>query len=313
MKLAHQYQIRRNLNLWESLPIKLAQKWVFSQWRAIFGGNLKALISGGAALDPQLVNIFTAAGIPLLQGYGLTETSGAVTYTHGIYNDADTVGTPMTGVELAISEDGEVLIKAPFVSDGYYQDPQKTKAIFDDSGWLHTGDLGEITPAGLLKLKGVKKTYFKLSTGKYVSAYPLESQLEQSPLIKRAITLAPNQKFCAMLIFPNLPILAEKAQQMGLNLQMEELLHHSCIIALYQTLIDETNCHLPYWSNVRKFKLIPSLPEGLRDAEAMELFRHEIAVLYDEEAKSEVISPAIAVSCPTIKPYTCPVYAQSLH
>jgi long-chain acyl-CoA synthetase len=311
LTIINQYQIGHKSNFIYDLKLKLVRKYVFASLRSLFGNKLKSLISGGAGLDAHLANFFTGVGIPLLQGYGLTETSGVVTYTHGLDNRAGTVGKPIPEVILNIAQDGEVLIKAPFVSAGYYKDPVHTATILDQEGWLHTGDMGEITPEGLLKLTGVKKAHFKLSTGKYVSAESLESQLETSPLIKRAIALAPNHKFCGMLIFPDLVNLHIKAEEIGLKLKPEELLNNACIIALYQSLIDETNCYLPYWSNVRKFKLIDHLPEGLSDAQVMELFTQEIALMYHEENKIEILEET-ANSCPMINPYSCPTYGKSI-
>ena len=311
MSLAEGYRIGHKAHL----PTKLISQIVFKEVKSLFGGNLKALISGGAGLNPSLANIFMAMGIPLVQGYGLTETSGVVTYTQDeSENCAETVGTPISGVSLKVAEDGEILIKSPYITPGYYNDSDLTDQILDKEGWLHTGDVGFVTSNGSLKLTGVKKAHFKLSTGKYVSALPLESQLQSNPLIKRAIALAPNYKFCSMLIFPEINNLRKEAEKIDLdvNVTIEELLQHSCILALYQKLIDETNCHLPYWSHVRKFKLIDHCPQELADAEIIKLFQQEINDIYHKSTKHSHHSSEISSMCPAVEVYSCPAYAQSI-
>ena len=312
MSLAEGYRIGNKAHL----PTKLISQIVFKEVKSLFGGNLKALISGGAGLNPSLANIFMAMGIPLVQGYGLTETSGVVSYTQDEFdNCAETVGTPISGVSLKVAEDGEILIKSPYITPGYYNDSGLTDQILDKEGWLHTGDVGFVTSDGSLKLTGVKKAHFKLSTGKYVSALPLESQLQANSLIKRAIALAPNYKFCSMLIFPDIDNLWKKAEKMELdiNVTLEELLQHSCILALYQKLIDETNCHLPYWSHVRKFKLIDHCPQELADAEIIKLFQQEINDIYHKSTKHSHHSSEISLMCPAVEVYSCPAYAQSMN
>ncbi len=322
--LAKRYQVGKFPRGCYALQLKLADKLVFSQWRAIFGGQLKALISGGAALRAELTNIFAAAGIPIQQGYGLTETSAVLCYNRGQYNRAGTVGIPIAGVEIALAEDGEILVKAPYVTQGYYQNPEATQAAIEEDGWFHTGDLGKFTDDGFLKLTGVKKSLFKLSTGKYVSAKPLEEQLKRSPLVKQAIALGTNRKFCGMLIFPHLDALKQRAKLMGIELPTEELLKHPCIIALYQVLIDEANCHLPYWSTVRKFQLIDTsltVENGmltptheLQRTKAIETFSQEIDALYGEERRQteEQKQMLELLSCPTVSHSHCPAFAQSL-
>ena len=322
--LAKRYEVGQLPRGCYALQLKLADKLVFSQWRAVFGGRVKALISGGAALRAELTNIFWAAGIPILQGYGLTETSAVLCYNRGKHNRAGTVGVPIAGVEIALADDGEILVRAPYVTQGYYQNPEATQAAIEGDGWFHTGDLGEITGDGFLKLTGVKKSLFKLSTGKYVSAKPLEERLKQSPLVKQAIALGANRKFCGMLIFPHLDSLKERAKLMELELPTEELLKHPCIIALYQVLIDEANCHLPYWSTVRKFKLIDAIltvengmltpTHELQRNKAIETFSQEIDALYGEDRRQTEEEKQILElsSCPTVSDSYCPAFAQSL-
>lgn len=329
LKLAHRYEVGYSIPKLFRLQLKLADRLVFARWRLAFGNNLKALICGGAALRKDLTNIFSAAGIPLLQGYGLTETSAVLCYNRGDYNRAGTVGLPIPGVEIAIAEDSEILIKGPFVMQGYYRDPEATRRVIDTDGWLHTGDLGQIDAEGFLHITGVKKPLFKLSTGKYVSPLPLEDELNRSPLVSHAIAVGANHKFCGMLIFPQRDALQVEAQTMGIDTTQENWLQHPCILALYQNLIDQANCHLPYWSTVRKFQLIDSdltlengllLVDGtLNRVQILSTYTVAIASLYTAELdipKSNDSEPdslsSLALSCPIVPTNVCPTYAKSL-
>ena len=240
----------------EKLQWQLADRLVFRQWRDLFGGRLRACICGGAALAGDLVTFFTAAGVPVFQGYGLTETSGVVCYNRGADNRAGTVGVPIPGVTIAVGDDQEILVRGPVVMQGYYRDAAATRACRDEAGWLHTGDLGTISADGFLTITGVKKPLFKLSTGKYVSPLPLEQALMQSPLVTQAVAVGLNRKFCGMVIFPNLTALSRQAEAWGIDVSHPDWLHHPRLLAQYQTLIDSANCYLPYWSTIRKFALV---------------------------------------------------------
>ncbi len=325
LKLAQRYEVGRSPQKLYALQLKLADRLVFAKWRAVFGDRMKALISGGAALRPDLTQVFSAAGIPVLQGYGLTETSAVLCYNRGPHNRAGTVGMPIPGVELAIAPDGEVLVKAPFVMHGYYRDAAATQRVIDPSGWLHTGDLGEMSSDGFLTLTGVKKPLFKLSTGKYVSPLPLERSLNQSPLVAQAVIVGANHKFCGLLIFPNLDWLHRELQHLGVDPAQAVALQHPCLLARYQGLVDQANCHLPYWATVRKFKLIAAEltvdnhllhPDGtLNRVQILEAFAAEIALLYGTELtpKSGDLEPELTqFSCLQMSAAHCPVYARSL-
>jgi long-chain acyl-CoA synthetase len=332
LKLAKQYEIGEQPKGWYALQLKLADRLVFCKWRAVFGGRIKYLLSGGAGLKAEIANLFAAAGITILQGYGLTETSAAIAYNRGSYNRAGTVGVPIAGVEIAIADDGEILIRGPCVMAGYYNNPEATQQVLDADGWFHTGDLGEFTEDGFLKITGLKKSLFKLSTGKYVTPIPLESKLERSSLVAKAIAVGAEQKFCAMLIFPNMDVLHEKMRPMGLKLSTEELLKHPCVLSLYQALVDEANCHLPYWSTVKRFAIVNATlsvengmlsPTGeVKRAKVLETFAKEIDALYVEEKTQRKSDAEVrnlddrSISefpCPPAAPATCPVYARSLN
>jgi long-chain acyl-CoA synthetase len=290
---------------------------VFAKWRAVFGGRLKALLCGGAALRAELANFFAAVGIPLMQGYGLTETSAVLCFNRGSLNRAGTVGIPLPGADLMITADGEVLAKGPYIFQGYYRDLEATQAAIDREGWFHTGDLGQVTPDGFLQITGIKKSLFKLVTGKYVMSEPLEQQLQQSPLVQRAIAVGANQKFCGMLIIPNLAELQQQVQVMGLAVSAAELLTHPCILALYQALIDAANCHLPHWSTVKSFRLVQAPTAEITRSNVAELFAADLAAFYGDKSEAERVSEEIAALSPLACPITplsptCPTIARSL-
>jgi long-chain acyl-CoA synthetase len=325
IKIAQKYELGKIPQRRYALMLKLADRLVFYQWRAVFGSNIKYLISGGAALKAEIANLFAAAGMKILQGYGLTETSSAVTCNRGQFNRAGTVGVAIAGVEITIAEDGEILTRSPYITQGYYKNSQATQQLIDAEGWLHTGDLGEFTSDGFLKITGLKKSRFKLSTGKYVTPQPIESRLEKSALITKAVTVGADRKFCAMLIFPNLDNLQQQALSIGIDLPTEELLQHPCIVALYQALVDEANCHLPHWSTVKKFRLINAkftVENGLlttnqqvNRAKILEVFAEEINAIYEDKRMQRYENVTIEQMdnlCPVNQRFSCPAFAQSL-
>lgn len=185
--------------------------------------------------------------------------------------------------------------------------------------------MGEFTSDGFLKITGLKKSRFKLSTGKYVTPQPIESRLEKSALITKAVTVGADRKFCAMLIFPNLDNLQQQALSIGIDLPTEELLQHPCIVALYQALVDEANCHLPHWSTVKKFRLINAqftVENGLlttnqqvNRAKILEVFAEEINAIYEDKRMQRYENVTIEQMdnlYPVNQRFSCPAFAQSL-
>jgi long-chain acyl-CoA synthetase len=299
-QLANSYELGKPQTLSFKLQLKLADGLVFAQVRKFFGGRLKYFISGGAALKADLANILSAAGMTVLQGYGLTETSSVICCNQDGFNRGGTVGLPIPGVKIAIAPDQEILVKSPYVMQGYYQDPEATKAVIDDQGWLHTGDLGTFTPEGFLRITGNKKNLFKLATGKYVTPQPLEEQVKRSPLVDQAVVVGMHKKFCGMLIFADVKQLRQQVKTFAEDLPDTELLQQPQVIALYQTLVDEANEQLPRWSKVQQFQLLNApftVANGLLDtslrvnrAKVNEVFAREIEALYELGVqKSELV------------------------
>lgn len=303
LRLAQDYELGTKLSLLYVLQLKLANILVYAQWRSPFGGKLQYFISGGAALKAEVANVLSAAGMTVLQGYGLTETSSVICCNRGKFNRAGTVGIPIPGTKIKISRDGEILIKAPYVMQGYYKDPKATHAVLDESGWLHTGDLGEFTDEGFLTITGQKKDLFKLSIGKYVMPLPLEEYLKKSDLVKQAVVVGTDKKFCGLLIFPNLPSLCQDPQAFDCSLPIDYFLQQPAVIGLYQTLVDAANQDLPSWSKVKRFQLVNghfTVANGLLDAEfkvqrakVNQVFAGAINAMYPEEKPATMVSSDI--------------------
>lgn len=256
--LAQRYDVGKPPTGLYKIQLGIADKLVYSKWREALGGNVRYIPVGGAALSGQLTNIFGAAGIPLMQGYGLTETSPVVTFNRVHRNRAGTVGEPIPGVEVKIAEDGEILVKGPNVMQGYYRDPEKTREVLTEDGWFHTGDIGEITSEGFLRITDRKKDLFKLSTGKYVTPQPIESRLMADPLIEQAVVLGADYKYTAALLFPEPETLKRTAERLRLNeTDPAKLCVHPEIRAYVQALVDAANHHVDEQSKVKKFLLVP--------------------------------------------------------
>lgn len=281
--LAHRYKADTTQSVMYRAQLWIARQTVLKPLRQLFGGRLKCFITGGAALPDKVMTLMLAAGLNLCQGYGLTEASSTLSFTRRHWVRAGTVGVPMPGVEMTLTSDGEVMVKAPYVMQGYYRNPEATQAALEN-GWLHTGDRGHFSSDGLLTITGQKKALFKLSIGEYVAPEPIEQALQTSSLIERALVVGPGQKFCGLLIFPDAAALATRAQQLGLALPIELLVEQPQIVALYQSLVDRVNASLPTWSTVKRFQLVAADSVegavGLEKCDRSSLLSSDRALLY---------------------------------
>ena len=199
------YELNGARGPYYTLKLNIARKLVFSKWQEALGGNLKVIVSAGAALQPRLAHIFWAAGIPVLEGYGLTETSPVIAVSTFEKDGVKfgTVGPIINNVTVKIAEDHEILCKGPGVMQGYYKEPALTDLAIDTDGWFHTGDLGQIEPEGQLKITGRKKEIFKTSFGKYVSPEMVENRMKESEFIDVLMVVGENQKYAAAIIVPD--------------------------------------------------------------------------------------------------------------
>lgn len=212
LNLAKKYDNHKDMGVWYNLQLRLANKLIFSKWREALGGRVKAIISGSAALNPDLIRIFTAAEIIIMEGYGLTETSPVVSVN--TYNNEGrvfgTVGPPIQNVQVKLEEDGEILVKGNNVMLGYYKNEEETKKVITEDGWLRTGDIGIFTEKKLLKITDRKKEIFKTSGGKYVAPQYVENIYRTVDTIAHIMVLGDGKKFVSALIAPEWSVVAQK-------------------------------------------------------------------------------------------------------
>ena len=246
---------------WYEKKLGLARKLIFSKWKESLGGNLETMVSGSAALQPRLARVFGAAGIPVMEGYGLTETSPVISV-----NDErnagwkiGSVGRIIDDVEVKIADDGEILCKGPNVMMGYYKDPEKTAEVIKD-GYFHTGDIGEIDAEGFLKITDRKKEMFKTSGGKYVAPQLLENRFKQSRFIEQIMVVGEGEKMPAALIQPNYDFLYEWADRHNITLGANsDIVVNERVLARYQKEVDEANESFAKWEKVKQFRLTPDV------------------------------------------------------
>lgn len=234
-----------------------ANRLVFGKIRERTGGRLRAFISGGAALPKDLAEFFYAAGITVLEGYGLTESSPVLTVTRAAAPAIGTVGKPLFNVQIKIAEDGEILAKGPNIMRGYLHDEEATKAVINDEGWLHTGDIGVINQAGNLVITDRKKNIFVSSGGKNIAPQPIENTLTQSRFIDQIVLLGDKREYCTALIVPDFEYVKEYATMNGLSYpDTYSLLQSDALLQAIQRDVDALQANFAKFEKVRKFTLM---------------------------------------------------------
>ncbi len=242
------------------IKLKIADFLIFKKWREALGGNLKIIISGGAALQARLARIFWAAGIKVQEGYGLTETAPVICVNRDKYPGLriGTVGSRIgEEQEIKIASDGEILFRGPNLMLGYYKDDERTKEVMDEEGWFHTGDIGEIIEGQYLKITDRKKEIFKLSTGKYVAPQPIENLFKESLFIEQIMIVGENQKYTAALISPNFEFLHQWCFSKKIHYRdNKELVDIPQVVERYQNEIDKYNQKLGRTEQIKVFRLV---------------------------------------------------------
>lgn len=287
VELGLQYEPYGANGWWYETKLNIARKIIFSKWKEGLGGNIELIVSGSAALQPRLARVFAAAEIPVMEGYGLTETSPVIAVNdqrnHGF--KIGTVGKVIDKVEVKIAEDGEILTKGPNLMLGYYKDPEKTNEAIDAEGWFHTGDIGEIDNEGFLKITDRKKEMFKTSGGKYVAPQLIENTMKQSRFIEQIMVIGEGEKMPAAFIQPNFEFVQEWAKRKDLNIGTtnEEIISNQEVIDRIQEEVDFYNTKFGHWEKVKKFELTPDVwsIEGEHLTPTMKLKRRNIKALYE--------------------------------
>lgn len=240
------------------LKLGIARKLVFKKWKEALGGEVAVIVSGGAALNPRLARIFWAAGMPVFEGYGLTETSPVITVNHFNNTMFGTVGPAIKGVEVKIAADGEVLARGHNIMKGYYKRDDQTAEAIDAEGWFHTGDIGELVNGKFLKITDRKKEIFKTAGGKYVAPQILENKYKESNFIEQIMVLGENRKFPSALIVPNFPFLKSWCERKGIAAATnEEMIKNPQVIERFTEEITSRSTDFGKWEQVKRFVLLP--------------------------------------------------------
>lgn len=258
--LAEDYDVSGK-SWWYRFRLGIARKLIFSKWQEALGGEVRAIASGSAALQPRLARIFHAAGVMVLEGYGLTETSPVVAVNHLNGNGVrfGTVGPLIDKVQVKIAVDGEILVKGPNVMLGYYNKPEATAETIDKEGWFHTGDIGEMVEDRFLKITDRKKEIFKTSGGKYIIPQAMENRFKESRFIEQIMVLGEGQKFPAALIVPAFAFIKDWAVRHGMDLSHAtnaEIAANEKVIARLQKVVDTINTEYGSWEKIKKFALL---------------------------------------------------------
>ncbi len=258
VELAEEYDVVGK-SAWYHFKLKIARKLIFSKWQEALGGNVKAIASGSAALQPRLARIFIAAGIDVLEGYGLTETSPVISVNcHQKGIRIGTVGALLDGVSVKIAEDGEILVQGPNVMMGYYNLPEATAEVMKD-GWFHTGDIGEFVEGKFLKITDRKKEIFKTSGGKYIIPQAMENKFKESRFIEQIMVIGEGQKFPAALIVPSFAFVTEWAKRKNIDLgdgSNEAIANSEAVQARIMQEVEGFNKGYGNWEQIKKISLL---------------------------------------------------------
>ncbi|UXX93356.1 AMP-dependent synthetase/ligase [Streptomyces sp. AD2-2] len=238
---------------------KVADALVYAKIREAFGGKLRACVSGSAALAPDIGYFFAGAGIHILEGYGLTESSAASFVNPGEAYRTGTVGKPLPGTEVRIADDGEILLRGPGIMEGYHGLPEKTAEVLESDGWFHTGDIGELSPDGYLRITDRKKDLIKTSGGKYIAPAEVEGQFKAvCPYVSNILVHGADRNFCTALISLDEPSILEWAKENGLEgRSYAEVVAAPATVAMVDAYVKELNEGLQRWQTIKKFRLLP--------------------------------------------------------
>jgi long-chain acyl-CoA synthetase len=248
-----------NVGLWLEVQHRIADVLVYKKWREAVGGRIRCFISGGAALAPDIAYFFAGAGLPILQGYGLTETSPTISCNTEERNRIGTVGPVLDGIRVRIAEDGEIMVKGDIVMKGYYKRPEETRAVLTDDGWFSTGDIGYLDRDGFLIITDRKKELIKTSGGKYIAPQQIESLIKSSRFVSQVVVVGNGRKFASALIVPNKEMVRSYADHKGIRYSDEkELLADAKVISLFERQVDKCTAGLAKFEKIKRVALLES-------------------------------------------------------
>lgn len=291
LALGQKYELNTNQGWWYTTQLKWANKLIFSKWREALGGNVKFIVSGGAALQPRLARVFSAAGIVVMEGYGLTETSPVIAVNR--YEEADrrigTVGPVIKGVEVKIAADGEILSRGPHIMKGYYKRDDLTEEVIDPEGWFHTGDIGEIVEGRFLKITDRKKEMFKTSGGKYIAPQMLENKLKESLVIEQAMVIGDGEKFPGAIVVPSFDGLKKWCAIKNIPFSTNaDMIRKPEVVAKFGKEVENANESLAQYEKIKKFKVVegPWTVDGGDMTPTLKLKRKNLMKKYAAEVES---------------------------
>jgi long-chain acyl-CoA synthetase len=291
LNLGLKYEVNRDLGFWYNFQLRLANKLIFNKWREALGGEVKFIVSGGAALQPRLARVFSAAQIVVMEGYGLTETSPVISVNR--YEEENRrigmVGPVIDGVEVKIAPDGEILTRGPHVMKGYFNKPDLTAEVMDADGWFHTGDIGEFQEGKFLKITDRKKEMFKTSGGKYIAPQLIENKLKESLIIEQAMVIGDGERFPAALLVPSFDGLKEwcRIKEIPFTSQ-DEMLRHPLVVEKFNREVEKANESLAQYERIKKVKVVPGpwTIEGGEMTPTMKLKRKNLMKEYAAEIEA---------------------------
>ena len=290
LSLGERYDVHGR-SAWYDLQLGLARKLIFSKWQEALGGEVLCVASGSAALNPRLARIFNAAGIPVMEGYGLTETSPVIS-VNDARNDGlrfGSVGKPLHNVQVRIADDGEILLKGPNIMQGYYNEPALTAEVLDADGWLHSGDIGRLDADNFLFITDRKKEMFKTSGGKYIAPQVIENKLRASRFIEQAMVIGENRKFPAALVLPSFAFLKDWCANKGIPFNdPRQVVQDPAVVARLQREVDLVNEGLGHWEQIKKFQLLHTewSIDGGEFTPSLKLRRKPIMAKYAKEVEA---------------------------
>jgi long-chain acyl-CoA synthetase len=257
--LANRFEINKNQGFFYNMQLSIANKLIFNKWREALGNKIVCIISGGAACQVRLIRIFTAARIPIMEGYGLTETSPVISVNRFEVEGRmfGTVGPLINNVEVKFADDGEILCKGPNVMMGYYKHPELTAEVMED-GWFKTGDIGMMVDGKFLKITDRKKEMFKTSGGKYVAPVVIENKMKESKLIENIMVIGAGEKFVSALIVPAFENLKAVCKENNIDAtDNEKMINDPFVKELYKNAVERYNQFFNHVEQIKKFELLP--------------------------------------------------------
>jgi long-chain acyl-CoA synthetase len=262
MALGNRFDNQHTPGAWYDFQLSIARKLVFSKWQEALGGKIKIVVTGGGALQPRLARLFSAAGVRVMEGYGLTETSPVISVNRfdAANNVIGTTGPVVEDIEVKIAADGEILTRSRSVMKGYYNLPEQTAEAIDSDGWFHTGDIGEFVDGKFLKITDRKKEMFKTSQGKYVAPQRIENSLKEHPLIEQVMVVGDGRKYAAALVVPSFENLKDWCAKNGISFKSnEQVVKEPKLLAEVERAVERYNATAATWEQIKKTVLLPRL------------------------------------------------------